>query len=141
MPSPSAALKKKTMTSRSDKEKQVKKSVAAQIRELKDTMTVQQIAERLGVKPQYVHSVLYAERKKKGVVSTKRGRPRKFVTPVVEMAPVKREGEPVKTITLNMLRQTSADLQQIRVDQMEREIENLKTIIRYLEGKLYGAPV
>lgn len=116
----------------------MKKSVAAQIRELKDTMSVQQIANKLGVKPQYVHSVMYAERKKKGIVSTKRGRPRKFVTPVVEMAPVKREGEPVKTITLNM---PSADLQQIRVDQMEREIENLKTIIRYLEGKLYGAPV
>lgn len=116
----------------------MKKSVAAQIRELKDTMSVQQIANKLGVKPQYVHSVMYAERKKKGIVSTKRGRPRKFVTPVVEMAPVKREGEPVKTITLNM---PSAELQQIRVDQMEREIENLKTIIRYLEGKLYGAPV
>lgn len=119
----------------------MKKSVAAQIRELKDTMTVQQIAERLGVKPQYVHSVLYAERKKKGAVSTKRGRPRKFVTPVVEMAPVKREGEPVKAITLNMLRQTSAELQQARIDQMEKQIENLKTIIRYLEGKLYGPPV
>lgn len=116
----------------------MKKSVAAQIRELKDTMSVQQIANKLGVKPQYVHSVMYAERKKKGIVSTKRGRPRKFVTPVVEMAPVKREGEPVKTITLNM---PSAELQQIRMDQMEREIENLKTIIRYLEGKLYGAPV
>lgn len=117
----------------------MKNSVAAQIRELKDTMTVQQIAERLGVKPQYVHSVLYAERKKKGAVSTKRGRPRKFTG--LEMAPVKREGEPVKAITLNMLRQTSAELQQARIDQMEKQIENLKTIIRYLEGKLYGPPV
>lgn len=117
----------------------MKNSVAAQIRELKDTMTVQQIAERLGVKPQYVHSVMYAERKKKGVVSTKRGRPRKFTG--LEMAPVKREGEPVKAITLNMLRQTSAELQQARIDQMEKQIENLKTIIRYLEGKLYGPPV
>lgn len=119
----------------------MKQSIAAQIRELKGTMPVLAIANKLKIKPQYVHSVLYAERKKKGVVSTKRGRPRKFVTPVVEMAPVKREGEPVKTITLNTLRQTSADLQRVRIEHLEREVENLKTIIRYLEGKLYGAPV
>ena len=99
--------------------------------------TPAEIAEFLGVKRTLVYSAL----RKTGKPAGRRGRPRKFVTPVVEM-PIQRQGHPEKnTVTLNLLRKTSAELQQVRIDQMEREIENLKTIIRYLEGKLYGAPV
>lgn len=96
------------------------------------------VAQLFGISKPYVYTL----RSKIGKEPKKRGRPRKFVTPVVEMDPVKQEGEPVKTITLkNMIRQTSADLQRVRVEHLEKEVENLKTIIRYLEGKLYGAPV
>lgn len=115
-------------------------TVASKVRELLNnpTLSAKEIAKKLGTTTQYVHTIAYMDKKKAGTVR-KVGRPRKFVTPVVEM-PI--QEPPAKNpVTLNLLRQTSAELQQIRMDQMEREIENLKTIIRYLEGKVYGAPV
>jgi hypothetical protein len=88
------------------------------------------IAKALGTKIQYVHSVWYLDRKKKGVHAKKVGRPAKV-------------GRPPKARTLDDIlglpKQTAKDDWQIK--SLEGEIANLKAVIRYLEGRIYGAPV
>ena len=100
-------------------------------------MSAKDVAKELGTTMQYVHTVWYLDRKgKKDTVKRKVGRPRKFVTPVVEMKPIQR-----KAVTLDMLHKATIGLQQERSETLEKEVENLRAVIRYLEGKVYGASV
>ena len=104
--------------------------------------TAKEIAQTLGTKIQYVHSVWYLDRKaKKAAGKRKVGRPRKFVTPVVEMKPLQREGAPKNGVTLDKIHEATIGLQKVRSEGLEKEIENLRAVIRYLEGKVYGASV
>lgn len=81
------------------------------------------IAAALGIKRQYVHSVMYMQRKKAGAIKRKPGRPRKVAVKV--SLPAVSVPTPQENHTLRL----------------ERELAELKTVIRYLEGKLYGASV
>lgn len=102
--------------------------------------SAKEIAQALGTKIQYVHTVWYLDRKaKKPAVKRKVGRPRKFVTPVVEMMPLQRKA--AQPVTLDMIHEATIGLQQARSETLEREVENLRAVIRYLEGKVYGASV
>jgi hypothetical protein len=87
--------------------------------------TAKQIAEALGTKIQYVHSVWYLDRKKKA------GR--------------RKVGRPAKVRTLNDIlglpKQLPENKEALYIKNLEGEIASLRTVIRYLEGKLYGAPV
>lgn len=104
--------------------------------------TAKEIAQALGTKIQYVHSVWYLDRKaKKAAGKRKVGRPRKFVTPVVEMKPLQREGAPKNGVTLDKIHETTSNFWQSRCETLEAEVADLKAVIRYLEGRLYGAPV
>lgn len=89
--------------------------------------SAKEIAEALGTKIQYVHTVWYLDRKaKKPAVKRKVGRPAK-VQP--------------KAVTLDMIHEATIGLQQARSETLEKEVENLRAVIRYLEGKVYGASV
>jgi hypothetical protein len=91
------------------------------------------IAKTLGTKIQYVHSVWYLDRKKKGVSPKKVGRPPKA-------APVKAHG----ILPPNpMFPDTTYD----RIRKLEMKIVQYRTVISYLEHQLGlkdsqdGAPV
>ena len=94
--------------------------------------TAQQIADALGTKVQYVHTVWYLDRKKKlGGSKRKVGRPRK----------VRSLNDLPTTNRITVHSPLAPTAQEIRMQQLENQIGDLKTVIRYLEGKLYGAPV
>lgn len=95
------------------------------------TATAKQIAEALGTKIQYVHSVWYMDRKKRGAARGKIGRPRKVRT-LNDLL-----GSNKKIVHSPLV--PTAD--EIRMQQLEDKVEDLKVVIRYLEGRLYGAPV
>ena len=114
-------------------------SIAKQIIEFKKsnpTATPTDISTALGVKRTTVYSTLYSQAKKENRVATRRGRPRKFVTPVVEMQPTKVEG-----VMLDKIRAATIGVQDMQIERMADEITQLKAVIRYLEGKVYGASV
>jgi hypothetical protein len=91
-------------------------------------MNAKQIADSVGSKIQYVHTVWYLDRKgKKTAVKRKIGRPRKVRA--LNDAPV--QGL-IKEVTLPL----NKDAQDLR-----DEVANLRAIVRYLEGRLYGASV
>ena len=92
--------------------------------------SAKEIAQALGTKIQYVHSVWYLDRKKRGAARGKVGRPRKV-------------SRPVKARTLNdILSLPKQDSKEdLYTKNLEGEVANLKTVIRYLEGKLYGPSV
>lgn len=96
------------------------------------TATAKQIAEALGTKIQYVHSVWYLDRKKRGAARGKAGRPRKIGRPA-KVQP--------KVVTLDKIHETTSNFWQSRCETLEAEVADLKAVIRYLEGRLYGAPV
>lgn len=95
------------------------------------TATAKQIAEALGTKIQYVHSVWYLDRKKRGAARGKVGRPRK-INKFSDLIAAKNK------IIHSPLIPTPDE---IRMQQLEEKVEDLKVVIRYLEGRLYGAPV
>lgn len=108
----------------------MKQSKAAKIRELKAAnpeMTVAEIAKKLGCTTQYVHSVFYLD-KKKPSAPKKRGRPAKKAS-ILDVVPTQQEETPI------LIRDS------FRVKLLERENDELRAVIRYLEGKVYGAPV
>lgn len=99
--------------------------------------TAKEIAEALGTKIQYVHTVWYLDRKaKKPAGKRKVGRPRKFVTPVVEMKPIQS-----KALTPNEIQESVSNFWQSRCETLEAEVADLKAVVRYLEGRLYGPSV
>lgn len=87
--------------------------------------TAKEIAQALGTKIQYVHSVWYLDRKAK------------------RLAGKRKVGRPAKVRTLNEIlalpKQPVKDDWQIK--SLEGEVANLKAVIRYLEGRLYGTSV
>jgi hypothetical protein len=118
-------------------------SIARQIIEFNKsnpTASPADIATALGIKRTTVYSALYYYAKKNGKAAAKRGRPRKFVTPVVEMQKIKHD-TPVEGLMLDKIRSATVGLQDMQIDRMEEEITQLKAVIRYLEGKVYGASV
>lgn len=104
---------------------------ARKIKRENPAMTAKEIAERIGRKATYVYAAL---RFAKDIPHPKRGRPRK-AKKVVGQKP---KAQPV---TLGMIHEATVGLNQVRIDNLKQEIADLKTVIRYLEGKLYGAPV
>lgn len=98
------------------------------------------IAAMLGVKRALVYSALSYHAKKSGKTAAKRGRPRKFVTPVIEMQTIKND-TPVEGLMLDKIRAATIGVQDMQIERMEDEIKQLKAVIRYLEGKVYGASV
>ena len=114
-------------------------SIAQQILDFKKsnpTATPADISTALGVKRTTVYSTLSYHKKNGNRVAKRRGRPRKFVTPVVEMQPTKVEG-----VTLDKIRAATIGMQDMQIERMADEITQLKAVIRYLEGKVYGASV
>ena len=107
---------------------------ARQLKRQNPNMTAKEIAARIGRKATYVYAAL---RFAKDIPHPKRGRPRKakkVVKPVISQ-------EKPRTLDdiLALPKQAAKDDWQIK--SLEGEIANLKVVIRYLEGKLYGAPV
>lgn len=99
--------------------------------------SAKEIAQALGTKIQYVHTVWYLDRKaKKPAVKRKAGRPRKFVTPVVEMKPIQS-----KAVTPDEIQESVSNFWQSRCETLETEVADLKAVVRYLEGRLYGPSV
>lgn len=94
------------------------------------TATAKQIAEALGTKIQYVHSVWYMDRKKRGAARGKVGRPRKVSRPMK-----------IRTLDDILGLPKQDNKQDLYIKNLEGEVASLRTVIRYLEGKLYGAPV
>jgi len=92
--------------------------------------TAAEIASMLGVNRTLVYSALSYHAKKSGKVA-KRGRPRKFVTPVIEVDI--NQPSPFEVTTRNVM--------SMQVESLEDEVKQLKAVIRYLEGKVYGASV
>lgn len=87
--------------------------------------TAQEIAKAVGTKIQYVHTVWYLDRKnKKSAAKRKVGRPAKART---------------LDDILGLPKQSVADDWQIK--SLEGEVANLKAVVRYLEGRLYGASI
>lgn len=93
--------------------------------------SAKEIAQALGTKIQYVHSVWYIDRKKRGAARGKVGRPRKVQTLNDLLGSNKK-------IVHSPLVPTPDE---IKIRQLEDKVEDLKVVIRYLEGRLYGAPV
>lgn len=84
-------------------------------------MTAEQVAQKLGTKKQYVHTVMYMARKAKNEkkVAKKIGRPKKHVTMAVPA------GVPVEF--------SSAQAETIR--SLRKEIDELTVVIAYLEHR------
>lgn len=105
---------------------------AERVRQLKrdnPSMTHKQIAERVGRKQTYVASVLRAS---KDIPRSNRGRPRK----------AKKSLNPTTNpVTIDFIKRLNPSASDDRVKQLEEQIKDLKAVLRYLEGKLYGAPV
>lgn len=107
-------------------------SLATKVREVSaanPAMTADEIAKMIGTKKSYVHTVWYMDRKKskggKRVFARKVGRPPK-----------------AKTIdSADLIERANKTLNDVRVTHLQSQIADLKVVIRYLEGKLYGAPV
>lgn len=80
------------------------------------------IAKAVGTKVQYVHTVWYLDRKsKKSAVKRKVGRPAK-----------------ARTLNDILGLPNQSDWQ---IKSLEGEVANLKAVVRYLEGRLYGASI
>lgn len=107
---------------------EAKKSKATLVREATKSnpgATADKIASIVGCKAQYVHSIWYLDRKK-----PKKGRPGRPRKVVAEVKPT-RDNEPTKKV---------ADFDLI-IHNLSSEVRELKAVIRYLEGRLYGASV
>lgn len=104
------------------------------------TATPTDIATALGVKRTTVYSALAYHKKNGAKVAKRRGRPRKFVTPVIEMKTIKHD-DPLEGVTLDKIRAATIGAQDMQIERMADEITQLKAVIRYLEGKVYGASV
>ena len=102
---------------------------ARQLKRQNPNMTAKEIAARIGRKVTYVYAAL---RFAKDIPHPKRGRPRKakkVVKPVIS------------PVTIDVIKKLSNTQLDERIKHLEDQIQELKTVIRYLEGKLYGAPV
>ena len=118
-------------------------SIAQQILDFKKsnpTATPADIATALGVKRTTVYSTLSYHKKNGTKVAKRRGRPRKFVTPVVEMQTIKHD-TPLEGVMLDKIRAATIGVQDMQIERMADKITQLKAVIRYLEGKVYGASV
>ena len=98
-----------------------KQTMANRVRKMRSDnpqMTAKQIAEALGTKISYVHTLAYLDRKAgKRVKRLKILRPR-----------IKRE-------------EVSSAIPNANATSLEQEIVSLKAVIRYLESRIYGASV
>ena len=108
--------------------------MARQLKRQNPKMTAKVIGAQIGRKPTYVYAAL---RFAKDIQMPKRGRPRKVKKVVKTEAPTVHE----QGITLDMIKKANESLKSAQISQLERENSELKAVIRYLEGRLYGASV
>ena len=92
-------------------------------------MTAKEIAERIGRKATYVYAAL---RFAKDIPHPKRGRPRKAK---------KAEKPVINPVTIDVIKKFNASASDERIKRLEDQVKDLKTVIRYLEGRLYGTSV
>jgi len=98
-----------------------KQTMANRVRKMRSDnpqMTAKQIAEALGTKISYVHTLAYLDRK-----AGKKVKRLKILRPRVKMEEVSNAIPKGNTTSL------------------EQEIVSLKAVIRYLESRVYGASV
>lgn len=89
--------------------------------------TAADIAALLGTKRSYVHTVWYMDRKKGRKTSRRVGRPPKTVQE--------------RTSAIDVIKPLNTIVADDRVKRLEDQIQDLMVVIRYLEGRLYGASV
>ena len=90
--------------------------------------TAAEIAALLGTKRSYVHTVWYMDRKK-GRKSTPRrmGRPPKTA-----------QERTINPVTLDAIKKINEDLNNSRIQKLEAKIQELNTVINFLEARIWG---
>ena len=107
------------------------KTLAAKVREASaanPAMTAEDSAKMIGTKKSYVHTVWYMDRKQNRKTTVRSmGRPPKTV-----------QERTINPVTLDAIKKINEDLNNTRIQKLEAKIQELNTVINFLEARIWG---